>query len=57
MEKTPSEIIEKINKERPLKGSKNSKAILYRSKLNEYEKKFGMPYKVPEGFEIIEDVT
>ena len=38
---TPKEIIDKLNKERPFPPSFSKKPVLYRSKLIEYEKKFG----------------
>ena len=52
----PTEIIAKINKERPLLGVKDSRAVLYRSKLVEYEKRYGKPYTVPKGYKVVEDV-
>lgn len=38
------------------KGKKAKKLTLTRSGLNEYKEKHGVEYKVPEGYEIIEDV-
>jgi hypothetical protein len=58
MTETFDEMMERIKREHPLIGTAQvKKPVLYRSKLIEYERRYGKPFNVTDDYEIIEDVS
>ena len=56
-QKTFRAMIERVKQEHPLSAKMDKKKpVLYRSKLIQYEKTYGRPFRITEAYEIIEDV-
>lgn len=57
MTETFKQMLERVKREHPLSGMiQKKKPVLYRSKLIEYERRFGKPFKAVDAYEVIEDV-